>query len=202
METIQAYVTLIKDILTVLATAIAGVVAVKGFQTWKNELHWKTEYELAQRLAKATYKVRDAIAGFRDPLPIGTEVQKVINAGLEDKKIYNSKLYARAVEEVYLKRWQAVQEDLRELDAVSLEVEAIWGEIALERLKPLKECTNLLFKYMQMHIQNLKKQEYSAQETTNGVLYDSTDSPSNGFSKKITEAVRKIEDFLKPYLKI
>ena len=110
METIQAYVTLIKDILTVLATTTAGVVAVKGFQTWKKELHWKTEYELAQRLAKATYKVRDAIARFRNPLPMGTEVQKIMNVGLENRETYHSELYASAVEQVYRKRWKAIQE--------------------------------------------------------------------------------------------
>ena len=202
METIQAYVTLIKDTLTVLVTVIGGVVAVKGFQSWKSELHWKTEYELAQRLAKAVYKVRDAIAGFRDPLPLGTQVQKVINAGLENKKMFNSKLYASAVEEVYSRRWQAVQEAVLDLDAVSLEAEAIWGEIVLERLKPLKACTTLLLKYMQMYIQNLKRQEYSAQDTTDGVLYESTGNLHNNFSNKITDAVKSIENFLKPYLKV
>src|SRR5215208_5033439 len=133
METIQAFVTLIKDILTVLATAIAGVVAVKGFQTWKKELHWKTEYELAQRLARATYKVRDAIARFRNPLPIGTEVQKIMDASLENRSAYESKLYASAVEDVYRKQWKAIQESLLDLDAVSLEAEAIWGDIALDQ---------------------------------------------------------------------
>jgi hypothetical protein len=206
METIQAYVTLIKDILTLLATAIAGVVAVKGFQTWKKELHWKTEYKLAQRLTKATYKVRDAIAGFRNPLTIGTEVQQILNAGLQNQKKYNSKLYASALEKVYRKQWQAVQETLLDLDAVALEAEAIWGEIALEQLNPLKESTTLLSNYMEMHIQNVNKPESSPTKNAQGaieeIIYETRGNTPNSFSNKITEAVRKIENFLKPYLKI
>src|SRR5690349_11703149 len=138
METVQAYVTLVTDILTVLGTAFAGVVAVKGFQSWKKELHWKTEYELAQRFAKATYKVREAIAEFRNPLPIGTEVQQVLNARLQNQEKYSAKLYSSALEEVYRKKWQVVKAALLDLDAVSLEAEAIWGENALEQLNSLK----------------------------------------------------------------
>jgi hypothetical protein len=206
METIQSYVTLIKDIITVLATATAGALAVKGFQTWKQELHWKTEYELAHRLAKATYKVRDAIARFRNPLPIGTEVQRIMNATLENRKIYKSQIYASAIEQVYRKQWKAIQESLLELDTVSLEVEAIWGETALDQIDPLKKCTTLLSTYMEMHIRNVSKPDSASTQNAQGaieeILYESTGNISNKFSNQITEAVRKIENFLKPYLKI
>ena len=145
METIQSWVTLIKDIITGLAALTAAIIAVIGLQTWKKQLKGKTEYELAQRLLRSTYKVREAMTSLRNPLPIGTEIQMAMNAGMEEgKQIDNPKVYASAAETAYYRRWQSIQEALGELEAVSLEAEAIWGEVVKKNLNPLKQCNTTL----------------------------------------------------------
>lgn len=67
IDTVQKYITLIKDIITGLSAFTAAVIAIMGLQAWKKQLKGKTEYELAQRLLRATYKVREAFSWVRNP---------------------------------------------------------------------------------------------------------------------------------------
>src|SRR6266540_7384743 len=192
METIQAYVALIKDIITGLSAATAAIIAIMGLQTWKKQLRGKTEYELAQRMAKATYKVREAVAGFRNPLSVGIEIQQAMDEANSDQT-NDPNLHARSAQSAYNKLWQTVQEAFVDLEAVSLEAEAIWGESVTENLKPLKRCAATLFEHRQAYLQNLLKPSYSpGKEVENQILeviYGWPGNPENNpFSNEITEA--------------
>jgi hypothetical protein len=79
----QTYLSIAKDIFTVLASITAGIVAIIGLQTWKKQLKGKTEYELAQRLLMAVYKIRDAIYYVRNPFMSAGE----INQALKDANV-------------------------------------------------------------------------------------------------------------------
>jgi hypothetical protein len=63
MTGIQDIVTLFKDLATIFAAVAAGIIAIMGYNAWKKQLRGKAEYELARRLLRNVYRVRDAIRG-------------------------------------------------------------------------------------------------------------------------------------------
>src|SRR5215212_10812739 len=71
----QSYLSFIKDLVTVFATVIGGGIAIYGLVAWKRQLRGRTEYELARRVLRAVYKVRDAIQGVRNPLQSAGEIE-------------------------------------------------------------------------------------------------------------------------------
>ena len=207
MQAIQACVTLIKDILTGLAAGVASIIGILGFNTWKAQLHWKRQYEVAQRLSKATYMVRNALAHVRDPFGYEGELQQATKeVKVEGDPWDNTEKFIHTQRAVYSWRWQEVHKALVELDAVSLEAEAIWGKVVREELAPLYLCAKTLFNTLQIQFKKMEHPEIyfskDADQREVQVMYDRPGEQDNFFSSEITNAVSKIEDFLKLYLKI
>jgi len=207
METIQAWVALIKDIITGLAALTAAVIAIMGLQTWKKQLRGKTEYELAQRMLRAVYQFREALAWVRYWIMDETEMFQAVNeAKIEDSPTDMNKTFARRRKAVYQKRWQKVLEASVELDSISLEAEAIWGQVAKESVKPLLECAGTLFATLIVYFEHIENPQtnYSKEVKSRDhqIMFGVPGEKDNFFSNQITAAVRKIEDFLKPFLKI
>ena len=67
----QPYVTLVKDIITIASLTAAAIIAGMGLYTWKNQLIGTAEYELAKRILKATYRLRDTLENVRNPINYG-----------------------------------------------------------------------------------------------------------------------------------
>lgn len=207
IETFQAYISIIKDIFTCLAALTAAVIGIIGLQTWKKQLRGKTEYELAQRMLKASYKYREALAWVRNPIVIEGEVWEAMKEiKMEDSPSDTSKSFTRQQQAVYQKRWQRVQEASIELDSISLEAEAIWGQAARENVKPLVECAGTLFAALLVYFGHMENPQVSySKEVRNRdhrIIFAAMGEKDNFFTNEITEAVIKIENFLKPYLKI
>jgi uncharacterized membrane protein YccC len=207
MELYQAWATLIKDIVTIAATIVAAGVAVRGYQTWKKQLHWKTQYELAQRLAKATYKARDALASVRNPFIDEREQQQAMKeANIEGSPTESKETFIRSQRAIYQKRWQKVVDVFAEIDTIRLEAEAIWGQAAKENLIPLTECASTLLNTIRIQLGRMEHPEILASDQTHRrerqIIYVGPDEKDNFFSDEITQAVRRIENFLRPYLKI
>jgi hypothetical protein len=204
MNTIQEYITLIKDIVTILATITAAIVAIKGFETWKKQLNWKTQYEIAQRLLRATYKLRDALAIVRTPLMDEGEnfwaKREAMNQGYS---IDHSATTIHRKRLVYKERWQQVQEAINDIDSVSLEAEAIWGLIVKSKLKPLIECSAMLFTTLESYLneaENPIKHDEETYDRTRRIIYAFPHEEGNFFSIKISDAIIRIEEFLIPHL--
>jgi hypothetical protein len=51
----------LRELVLIAASSIAAVVALLGLRTWKKQLKGRTDYELARRLLKSAYAVRDAL---------------------------------------------------------------------------------------------------------------------------------------------
>ncbi len=208
IDTVQKYVTLIKDVITGLSAITAAVIAILGLQAWKKQLKGKTEYELAQRLLRATYKVREAFAWVRNPFQSAAEISNAMkDSNIEGDPINNPKVRAQSEGAVYEKRWQKVQEAFVELESVLLEAEAIWGQTVRDNLKPLQTCASTLAINIKTHLRNIEKPprnyDPEAEKKIDDIIYGwSGDSENNSFSKEINSAVSKMENFLRPRLKI
>jgi hypothetical protein len=184
---------IIKDIATILATAIAALVAISGYRTWKKQLHWKTQYDLAQRLLRATYKVRQAFAEVRRFYSTEGEAQQAMKeANVEasqDPKI----MFTRSQIVVYNKRWQKVSEAFSELESVSLEAEAIWGQAVKVNLAPLQDCAGTLLATIGIHLDRLESPAISRNkeeiQKERKIMFSHPGEKDNFFSNEIAMAV-------------
>lgn len=70
----EAWVTLLKDIVTIIALIVSAIVAVPGINAWKEQITGKAEYELAHRLLRSVYQVRDAIRNVGTPILTSGEI--------------------------------------------------------------------------------------------------------------------------------
>jgi hypothetical protein len=208
IDTIQSYVTLIKDIITGLSALVAASIAILGLQAWKKQLKGKTEYELAQRLLRAIYKVREALAVVRNPFQSAAEIAAAMKeSSIEGDIINNPTIRAQSERAVYEKRWQKVQEAFVDVESTLLEAEAIWGQPVKDSVKPLQDCISTLAINIKKHLRNIEKQprnfDSQEEEKIDDIIYGfSGDSDNNLFSKEINTAVSKMESFLRPRLKI
>lgn len=192
METIQAYVTLIKDILTGLAALVAAVIGIVGLQTWKKQLRGKTEYELAQRLAKTVYGIRNGFDNLKNLLTLE------LASGMLELRI---RIYFRA--ELYAKpscknQLQQMKEAVTELDGLLLEAEPIWGANVRQVFGPFQRFAQDSIVVISYYVEIIEPPKGS----TNKEIITDFDEWSIDSDNKKDAAVRQIEDFLKPYLKI
>jgi len=225
MDDIQVWVTLVKDIVTGLAALTAAYLAIRGFNTWKDQLKAKTEYELAQRVAKAAYEVRDAINLVRSPTLNETdfieELQNdafkkppIPNGGPPDfdvKEIAMERLRKQAA--IYDKIWQNVRTATTDLEFTSLEAEAIWGKDARDVVKPLLDCAETLrngirffFEIRQSELfQKKSRSEINEEKIKNlkTICYlTGEEKDENSLTNEINRTIDKINDFLKPHLEL
>lgn len=61
-------VSAVADVLTALGALAAAAVAGLGLATWREQLKGRTEYDLARRMLKKTYRLREAVRAARSPL--------------------------------------------------------------------------------------------------------------------------------------
>ena len=207
IKTIQAYVTLIKDFITGLSALTAAIIAILGLQAWKKQLKGKTEYELAQKYLRATYKIREALAWVRNPLQSATEIaQAMKEANFENVSVTDSSYPVKSAIAVYQKRFQKVTEAFLDLDSIMLEAETLWGESVREHFKLLQEHSSALFIAIQIYISDMEHNvPYNEEkyEKIIATMYAITDgSREDPFAREVKETIKKIESFVKPRLKI
>jgi hypothetical protein len=207
IKTFQAYVTLIKDIVTGLSALTAAIIAIVGLQAWKKQLMGKTEYELAQKYLRAVYKIREALAWVRNPYQGPTEIaQAMTEAKFENISISNPSFPVKSTIAVYQKRFQKVTEAFLDLDAIMLEAEALWGEGVREHIKSLQKHSYKLFIVVQAYISDMERNApYNAEKDKErmATMYAITDgSGEDTFTNEVKETIKKIESYLKPRLKI
>lgn len=182
----------IKDLVTILATCIATWIAITGIKAWKKQLKGKTEYEISRRYLKAVYRVRDSIKYVRNPfVPVEEIMSSLKKNGLSELDYNDNKKTNRAV---YSERWKKVIEAASDLDVELLDVEVSWGKEAIEIKSKLQECITNLFVNLKIF---LEENDYGND------VRDSIYSVGEGdeFNKKLNDAVREIEDYLRPHLK-
>lgn len=193
-------VSILNNIATGLAALAGATVAILGFKTWKKQIAWKTNYELARRLLKATYQVRDAIKFVRNPFISLGEMSRALKEegiGPENSEAERDQTN-RAV---YSTRWKKIIESLTNFDSELLEAQVLWGVGIIEVQKPLRQCAAKL----NIHITQVfepKEMRAASQTEIQEVIYDAGVDPKNKFTNEIAEAVQKLEEFLKPYLKL
>ncbi len=188
---------LVRDVIV----SVAAIISIPSLNRWREREATKDDRELAKKILKAVYKVRDAVAYVRSPWISIAEQSAAAKEKAEKEKditfeeIMNSS--NKRIETVYSARWQKVVEAMSELDATTLEAEVMWGKDIIEKEKDLKNYVRVLFINIDNYLNYKERQIKFDRE----IIYGSMGADDN-FNEEIEKAVKKIDGFVGPYLRI
>lgn len=177
-----------------LAAVGAVLVAHSGLTTWRKQLRGETEYKLAHRCLVSVYKLRDALNNVRHPFISAHESSQAL-AELEEK--LGKEDERKAVRAVYIKRWEPVNESRRELQTASIEVEALWGKTAKEKILKLEKQMSVLFTTIEMYLDYPDDVSPEERIKNREIMYAGI---KGDFSNEIDESVKGAESILRNYL--
>lgn len=197
---IAGVVAIAKDVMTGAAALIAAVVAARGLQTWKRQLHGNTNYELARRLLRSAYRVREAIRWVRNPLILYGEAASALKgAGLSDSPPAGSDDQGEAL--VYQARWQRVAEANVEFLAELLEAEALWGPEIRQRGDALAACIGQLHWALWRWLSRRQSSITPDRMAELLAIIYSAGSASTKYDDDLNAALEGIEAQIRPHLK-
>jgi hypothetical protein len=119
----------------------AGVIiAALGLYTWRSQLRGSAEYALVRRLLVVSLRYRDAVRGARTPFS-SHDPQEIDPDGSLSREEYR---YAVLCADLG-RRWNLILSARSTLDAVLIEVEALWGPQCLQVYSELKSIESELY---------------------------------------------------------
>ncbi|MFA6273827.1 MAG: hypothetical protein WC662_01580 [Candidatus Paceibacterota bacterium] len=181
-----------KDLITMLGIGIASFVAISGLSAWKKQMKGKTDYEVARRCLKSVYKLREAIKYVRNPyISVGEMEKSLEESGLKDNKDLTKNQKTNWA--VYDARWKKVSEAKTEMDIEFFEAEVSWGKDIILTQKDFKDLIGKLYGTVSMFLMGYGKEKHDE------IIYDTGEE--DVFTKEVDEAIEKIEDYLKFYLR-
>ncbi len=195
-----------RECVVVIVSIIGVYIATRGLQTWRHQLHGNTEYELARRLLRATFRVRDKIRMVRNPYMSSSEISQAVENEYPNEPDRKED-HADSTTAVYNSRWNQLREALSDLNVECVESEVIWGDHVPSRLKPLHAAIIELHVAIIRHLRQFgrRPEEISSeeQEKIDRMVYEISEDPDkDAFTARIQSAVNEVQEFLKPKLKI
>jgi len=175
-----------------------------GLSTWRKELKGKSEYELAKRVLKSVYKVREAFKHVRSPAIYQYEYPEGMrnhHGHLKPEHNYEGTAY------VYEKRWEKMHEAFKELEEAHLEAQVEWGPEHQDVIVKLRQRrSELLIAIQQMlerkkdpHSEPRKSEEIAEERSV--LEHFGKNSKHDKFTPQIDEAVAEFEKWLRPHVR-
>jgi hypothetical protein len=200
-----AFFGVLKDLALTLAAIATPLVAWRGLQTWRRELRGKADFEVARGLARATYRVREELAACRAPLIRSAENSPDYNPPAPGAP-KDPAAEANNLAHIYNNRWKPVTAALRELDAQTLEGEALWGPDIRQSVEALHRCATTVFVAIDSILDNARsggadfERDKEFGRRTRSQAHASAMATDNPLSKEIAAAVAGIEGKLRTHL--
>lgn len=195
----------VSDVVVALAAAVTACVAIYGVRSWARELHGRARFEVARSLAKAMYKLRDAIRVARTPLIASSEFPEGYRSSIGGKA--DPEVEAKAYGHVFSARWEPIWSAYQEFDAQTLEAEALWGSAIRTKTDNLRALVRKLRAAMEAFVSNassggedFRSDQAFGKQIRSEVFATSSDD-KNEFSKSVAAAVESVEKELLPHLR-
>ena len=182
-------VSIARDIIVAL---VATVGAFLGWGEWKRQFNAKIEHELARRVLRAVYLLRNEIHAYRCLLVPGYESSAAFhllkNEGVNIEGI-------GATHAAYRVRRQRLARAVVELEREQIEARVIWGEEAVKSLDPVSKLAQKLHLAHESYFSGSEDKEFLAkkEERIKG-------DPTDEFGVQVDKAVVDIENWLGPKL--
>jgi hypothetical protein len=196
-----------RDVLLPMAAVIGACVAVLGLISWNRRLESCAGYDLARRILKATYRLRDAIKSVRHPDLWGVETPAPPEG--EVKHMTPAELTYYGTSRAYQARWQRVSDIRTKLQAELLEADVLWGAELRRRFEALFRLEHELFVavHSDLSLRNPKESEAKKavvrkrQMHARDIMHDSLEDGGDQFTRDLAHAIAPIEEYLKPHLR-
>lgn len=189
------------------AAALVGAgVAVAGLRTWRAQLRGQTEYNLARRVLRGVFEIRDQIAVVRNPFIPGQEMVAAFKEAGVEPQDGNLIRDQRMSGFVYQQRWKGLSKALSDLRVDVLEAEVLWGEPIRNADRDLRSCVNELFVSVEMYLRTKNNEHATGKpgvdfEKYFKIVHQISENPAEDpFTGKVSEAVKTFETFLRPHL--
>lgn len=209
MSSCAEWVGLASDIVVATAAGVGALVAWKGLGAWRHQLKGSNEYDLARRLLKSTYQLRDAMAAARSPVMFGGEMPRPSAEAVEGMTAEQLRFFGTSG--AYTERYRVVQEHRRALELDLLEAEALWGEGLDRDFQPLFKLQHELWMAFHLYMRSINPNEpgdsrdayakllREKHERTLYNLSEGKDKPDE-FSAEVLAAIAVINKELRPHL--
>jgi len=204
VQELSQYTQIGKDILTAFSAVVVAIVSILGLKAWKKQLKGKTEYELARRLLRAVYKIREAISYVRNPFVSSAEISQALQEANVQIATSDSDFHKTSQGAVYQMRWKKIGESVADLDIETLEAETIWGSEVKEKLNPLRKNIKSLQVNILRYLRTLDgKSGIVIDDHMEKIIYVMSDDPAkDSFTQDVLESIKIIEEYLKVHLRI
>jgi len=195
----------LKDIFTILSLLIASGVALAGLFIWKRQLHGTQSYELAKKILKSVFSIRDYLKQARYPI---TDMEEDLASQIIETK-YKDELeifYEGCIfREVLGMRWKKIEEELRVLEIETFEAEAIWGKekcLSIYAISNLAKAFNgNVDAYIHLIFSGISHEIIHKDfKPILDIIFCNPAHPNDNFEEEINSAVIAISKDVRPYL--
>ncbi len=214
MELLKSAASVALEAVPAVLAAIGLLIAWLGLRTWRRQLEGHAEYDLARRVLRTTFHIRDEVAAVRAAHMTGQEkFIAVMETGEGDVKMvqtplgYGVAMYARI---------RRLQDHYNDLAVVGIEAEVLWNEEIRDSIANLRSLCSELAKASQQHVEDYrieaKAEEDKKDRATRRALVKEhalnrriaiSTTPQTGedeFGMKVQAAVTDIQESMKRYL--
>lgn len=174
--------------------------------TWREQLHGQAEYELARRVLRSVYMLREEIDHVRSPFVSSGERRtsfEETHLGVAGTVASDAEASAR----VYERRWRTLRGAWLSLRSGLLEAEVLWGpqvRVATDQLEDCLEAVgDAIWDHVDWSLHPASRDTYTPQDLAEyrAILRLSAPREQNdAFGVRLTAAVGDIEDLLRPHL--
>jgi hypothetical protein len=206
LSAIQLYVSLLKDLVTIVSLSVGVFVAVRGINTWRHQLMGTADFDLAKRLLTATYRLRNALESVRNPLITAEEFANAIKETHLDIKPEDPNFRAASTASVYEIRWRPVVEAYQAIELEAVEAEAIWDKEARTATSTIRKSVITLYNALGQVLEDMQSQttpfpDKQSLEANRRIVFSMALEPDKDpFLKELNPAINAIEDLARPHL--
>lgn len=198
MEDTAAVWVALGTIMTGCAAVAAAIAAFMGLDSWKHQATWQQDRDLARRLLIALFVLRDRIAEVRNPFMF--EGERTPDRSEAATKPLSPSEGTRLA---YSRRWSRVVDARREVEALALEADAVWGNRLRELLTSLYSLNHELYNVISIYLDSVSNEDEEIRRefrtilrNKRNILYDTKDE-EDIFKNDYLTALNSIEDYLR-----
>lgn len=196
--------TVTKEIVIALAAIISAIVAVLGINAWRRQLSGKASFDTMQELMSEVYKWKKIMITVRSAQIFTSEMHADSDhLSKEDGVATRADMYSHVLTE----RWCRVNESLGRIEAASYRAMALIGFESLDSaVGELRGCSGEWLAAVDAYVADMRSGGDSFRKNPElglssvAALWNRQDT-SNHLSKRINNAVSKMESITKPYLR-
>ncbi len=195
---------IIKDILLVLTAIIANYIGIRALLSWKKQHRELTEYDIAKKLLKSIYRLKEAVENSRDryiyfPPRSSSDPEERITE-TKEKRTWNGLF------DYYNQRINQIIKTKSDVRGNLFEAEIIWNKEVRNKVDPLLKMANELINAIDdyvgaKHPDTHKDLRDEVIRHNRPLVYSHSNIEKDAYRKNFEQTIEDIEEYLRPKIK-